>query len=387
MTPGKPLLAFYINGAVREIIPIYPLYAVMFTEHGVTPFYLSILFAIWSVTGFVVEVPSGALADRFSRKWLIVASSLFKSLAFLTWYLEQNFVGYALGFILWGTGSSLRSGAWEALLYDLLKKWDSDQEFARHYGRIKAVTTSGVVAGELLGGLLIVNGYDFVLLVSMVIPIIAAIPFAILVQDVPAEEYEELHYLDLLKAGIRETIDNAAIRYVFLATTLLLITWGIYEEYVGPYLFESGMTLTMIGFVAAALTFSWAAGEWISHQFDTLPLPGLLSMIAVAGLALLTAFFLSGYWIPLVLAVYFFLCSTSGVQFMARLQKQIEGAARATTTSTIGLGESVGAIIWYLAFGAIAEISLATATAALAAVTLFLCALFHFLARHWAVDL
>ncbi len=387
MTQQKPLLAFYINGAVREIIPIYPLYAVMFTEHGISPFYLSVLFAIWSLTGFVQEVPSGDLADRFSRKWLIVASSIFKSLAFLTWYLEQNFVGYAIGFVLWGGGSTLRSGAWEALLYDLLKKWDSEHEFTQHYGRIKAVTTSGVVAGELLGGLLIVNGYDFVLLVSMVIPIIAAIPFAILAHDVPPEEHEEHNYLGLLKAGIRETIHNAAIRYVFLITTLLLIIHGIYEEYVGPYLFESGMALTTIAFVGASLTFSWAVGEWIAHRFDSIHLGGLLTMIGTAGLALLVATSLSGYWIPVLLAAYFLLCGTAGVQFMARLQKNIEGAARATTTSTIGLGESIGAIVWYLSFGVVAEISLATASAFFAVITIVFCFLFYVLAKFWRVDL
>ena len=73
---NKALAAFYLNGGIREIIPIYPLYAIMFGEHGVSSFFLSVLFVIWCLTCIVVEVPSGALADRFSRKWLIVASPL-----------------------------------------------------------------------------------------------------------------------------------------------------------------------------------------------------------------------------------------------------------------------------------------------------------------------
>lgn len=387
MLRSKSLAAFYINGAMREIIPIYPLYAVMFTEHGVSPFYLSLLFVFWSAAGFIVEIPSGALADRFSRKWLIVAGGLIKSLAFVTWYLEQNFAGYAIGFIIWGAGSSLRSGAWEALLYDLLKFWDADREFARHYGRIKAVATTGVVAGELLGGLLIVHGYDVVLLVSAAVPVIASIPFAILVQDAPSEEHEKSNYLQLLKEGAREAIDNTAIRYLLLMTMTLLISYGNYEEYVGPYLLETGMSLQLIAFLAASLTLAWACGEWLSHWLDELPLSGLLSMIALAGLTLAVSFCMTGFWIPVLLAVYFFLCSSSGVQFNARLQHQIEGAARATTTSTVAIGESVGAIIWYLAFGAVAEISYATATGALAVATMMLAGLFYLLARSWRLRL
>ena len=87
----KPLLAFYFNSGFREIIPIYPLYAIMFGEHGVSPMELSILFSVWAATALVLEVPTGVLADRFSRKWLIVLSSIFKAATFLVWFLWQEF--------------------------------------------------------------------------------------------------------------------------------------------------------------------------------------------------------------------------------------------------------------------------------------------------------
>jgi len=60
---GKTLGAFYSAGGLRELIPIYPLYAIMFGAHGIGAFELSILFAIWATVGIVLEVPSGALAD------------------------------------------------------------------------------------------------------------------------------------------------------------------------------------------------------------------------------------------------------------------------------------------------------------------------------------
>ncbi|MDG1204994.1 MAG: hypothetical protein P8N51_06445, partial [Pseudomonadales bacterium] len=85
------LAAFYIAGGLREIIPIYPLYAIMFGANGVSAFELSLLFVVWAIVGLITEVPSGAWADRYSRKWIVVASGVFKAAGFLTWYLWQDF--------------------------------------------------------------------------------------------------------------------------------------------------------------------------------------------------------------------------------------------------------------------------------------------------------
>ena len=119
-TQDKSLFGFYSAGALREVIPIYPLYAVMFLDSGITPLELSYLFVIWATVGLLLEVPSGALAGAFLRKWLIVASGFLKSLGFISWFLWQDFWGYALGLVLRGCGSTLRSGAFEALLYESL---------------------------------------------------------------------------------------------------------------------------------------------------------------------------------------------------------------------------------------------------------------------------
>ncbi|MCB1693667.1 MAG: MFS transporter, partial [Pseudomonadales bacterium] len=163
-SPRQILFAFYWNGCVRDIIPIYPLYAVMFIDHGVSPLGLSVLLALWATVAFVFEIPSGAWADRFSRKWLIVIGAVIKGAAFIAWWLRPDFFGFALGFFFWGFGSTLRSGAWEALLHDTLKSWGREQEFGRRYGQATGLATFGVVIADLAGGLLIVFGYDLVLL-------------------------------------------------------------------------------------------------------------------------------------------------------------------------------------------------------------------------------
>lgn len=384
---SRPILAFYFLGLVREIIPIYPLYAIMFGDHGVSPLELSMLFIIWAATGIALEVPSGALADRFSRKWLIVLSGVLKSLGFLTWYLWQDFPGYALGFVLWGTGSTFRSGSLEALLNDLLTQWDRKLEFTRHYGRIGALGTVGVAVGEFAGAILIVNGYDIVLLVSMAVPLIATMPFILYVDEPTKQEsVGQRDYLHVLKDGVMEALGNRAILYILLTYTFLLITFGIYDEYVPPTLREKGFSPQMVAFLCVPILIAQSAGHWLAHYFDRLSLAQLLGLLAISAATLSLVIAFEGFVVAALMAGFFFMFGLSSTLFQGHLQSEIEGASRATVTSVVSFDDGVGAVVWFFIFGAMAEASSMTGAAfGLSISVILLCALFHWLARRWSI--
>ena len=59
---------------------IYPVAAIMMGEHGVEPFDLSLLFALWWLAVVAPEVPTGVLADRVSRRRLLIVSRLVRLL-------------------------------------------------------------------------------------------------------------------------------------------------------------------------------------------------------------------------------------------------------------------------------------------------------------------
>ena len=381
------LSAFYLTGSLRELIPIYPLYAIMMGEHGISPFELSVLFSIWALVAIITEIPSGAWADTYSRKWLIVFSGFIKGSAFLVWYLWQDFYGYALGFIVWGLGSAIRSGAWEALLHDLLKSWDAEAKFTRHYGRIKALATLGVMVGEIMGGFLIIHGYDLVLLVSVLVPVVATVPFIFLVKDAQVEErVPEISYMASLKSGVLETFNNKSILYVFLAFSFLLVAFGVIDEYISPILFEKGFSLSQVAWLAAPIFLAQALGEAIASKFHFLSLKQLLFCMAMSTLFLFTAVFLSGYWVPTTVAVFFFMFGLASTLFSGRLQHEIEGSARATVTSTVSLGEGLGAIIWFMIFWVMAGVTnMSMAAAGFALLTIGCCGFFYLLGKRWHI--
>ena len=124
--------------ALSEWVPYYPLYALLFLDTGLSTAQISVLFTVWAVTGFLTEIPSGALADRWSRRGVVVLAGFLQAVAFVVWTAAPGFAAFAIGFVVWGVSSALVSGASEALVHDGLADVGAADSFARVYGWMTA---------------------------------------------------------------------------------------------------------------------------------------------------------------------------------------------------------------------------------------------------------
>ncbi|GAB2854079.1 hypothetical protein GCM10027074_21250 [Streptomyces deserti] len=115
---------------LHDLVLLYPVYALLFADTGLPVWQISSLFALWSLTSLVVEVPSGAWADAVSRRLLLCLGPLLSAAAFALWVLAPSYEAFALGFVLWGVGEALGSGALEALVYDELDRLGAAGRYA-----------------------------------------------------------------------------------------------------------------------------------------------------------------------------------------------------------------------------------------------------------------
>ena len=82
----------------------YAIYTALFQLEGLSVVEIGALLAFWSASAIVLELPSGALSDRFDRRALLVAAPLLKALTFITWASRTAISG--------STGSASSFGAW-----------------------------------------------------------------------------------------------------------------------------------------------------------------------------------------------------------------------------------------------------------------------------------
>lgn len=57
----------YASAFCDEFVLLYPVYALLFSDTGLSVWQTASLFGLWSLTGILLEVPSGAWADRTRR--------------------------------------------------------------------------------------------------------------------------------------------------------------------------------------------------------------------------------------------------------------------------------------------------------------------------------
>jgi len=131
---------------------IYPLYTVMFAARGLSPSQVAATLMAWSVTGFLLQIPMGALADRFSRRWLLCLGQVLRGVGFVVWMLQPDFGGFLVGMVLWGVKSALTNGTFEALVYDELHaiagKFVGNRYTLLRVGRVVTVTNGNFLAEE-----------------------------------------------------------------------------------------------------------------------------------------------------------------------------------------------------------------------------------------------
>lgn len=310
---------------------------------------VSLLFAIWSGVGLLAEVPTGALADRFSRRASLAAYGLLQAVGFGAWLVLPGFTGFAVGFVLWGLGGALSSGALEALLHDGL----ADLGAAEHYALVSGrATAAGLLAQVPVAGaatlLFALGGYALAGWVSVGLCLVAA-ALATRFPEPPRgadEPGDQPGYLATLRAGVAEAAANPAVRVALLVAAALSGLDAL-EEYFGVLALDLGVPTALVPLATVAIPLAGAAGAALGGVTNRLPAGGLAALLAVA-LVLLGTAGLAAHPAGLVAVAAFYGAYRSVVVVAdARLQERIVGSSRATVTSVAALGEEIVCFVVY----------------------------------------
>ncbi|WP_327010964.1 MFS transporter [Dactylosporangium sp. NBC_01737] len=354
-------------------MPLYPLYALLFTDTGLGDGQISLLFALWSGVGLLAEVPTGALADRFSRRGALVAAGVLQAVAFAVWTAAPGGWVFAAGFVLWGVGGALSSGALEALLYDGLVAAGAEDRYARVSGQVAA---AGLIAQIPAAGAAVVlfplGGYALVGWVSVGICLCAAALALRLEQPGKApddEDDDHWGYFATLGDGIGQAARAPAVRAAILALAALAGLDAI-DEYFPVMAAGWGVPTGLNPALVLVVTLGGAAGAGIVAYTGTSRPAVQATLLAVAGVALAAAGVLRLPVGVVLVAVFYGLYRYVLVLVDARLQHVIEGASRATVTSVAALATEVSALALFGAWAAGGVLLVAALTALLALIPL-----------------
>ncbi|MGY8646382.1 MAG: MFS transporter [Verrucomicrobiales bacterium] len=136
----------------------YPIFAVLQLDYGLTMAQFAILNAIWAVSIVLLEVPSGALADKLGRRPMIIIAAVLMilemSLIAFVPFGNANLIFWVwvLNRILSGAAEASASGADEALAYDSLPEGEQEGQWPKVLARLMTLSSCAFVVAMLIGG-------------------------------------------------------------------------------------------------------------------------------------------------------------------------------------------------------------------------------------------
>ena len=370
-------VTLYGYAFLDDFVLLYPVYALLFSDTGLTVWQISSLFCLWALTGVLLEIPSGAWADAVSRRLLLWFGPLLTAAGFTLWVLAPSYWAFALGFVLWGAKGALGSGALEALVYEELDRLGAADRYGAVMGRARAAGLMAVMAAiPLAGPVYAFGGYPAVGLASVLACLLTAATATRFPEHRgPADGTGEGlgdgsgdGWTRTLRAGLDEARGDRSVRGALLLVPAVTAVWGALDEYTPLLVRDTGVAESA---VPNWLLLIWAGatvGGLLAGVGRRLGTGGFAGLLAVSAVALA-----AGAWVRTPAGIGLVALSFCGFQLAsvladARLQDRIGGTGRATLTSVAGVGTDLTTIAVYGAYGVIGSATTHGAAFALFAV-------------------
>ncbi|MEV8637626.1 MFS transporter [Streptosporangium sp. NPDC051023] len=410
-TPGvrvkRLTRALYTYAALEDFVLLYPVYALLFADTGLSVSEISSLFIIGAVSGMLLEIPSGAWADAVSRRLLLSIGPLLSAAGFALWFLVPSYWSFALGFVLWSAGSSLRSGSMEALVYEELDHLGNTEQYVTVMGRVRTIGLLAVAAATAVATPVLAVGGYFALGTASVLACLlcslagtalpehragaragrhdgsasvsmdtassaspakeAAISRVEEAADSPPKESggclperagdalpEEAagRYAAVLRAGLAEVRDNRPVRGALLLVAVVTAVWGGLEEYVPLLAAATGVSEAVVPLLVLIVWGGVAVGGLLAGVAGRLPVRVFAGVLAVAALTMAAGALTERPAGLVLVGAGFCVFQLSSVIADARLQERITGPSRATVTSLAGIGMDAGTVLVYGVYAA-----------------------------------
>ncbi|MFO7881530.1 MAG: MFS transporter [Kosmotogaceae bacterium] len=327
-----PFFKFFFN-----MLIIGPILVPFMLFKGLNYSQILLLQSISAISVFVFEVPTGTIADKFSRKFSLFLSGLFPALGLILYILFDSFYIFAIAEISFGFGLTMMSGADSALLYESLMKLKRKKEYQRVEGKSLSYIFIGQAFGSILSGVLYTYNPFLPFWIS-VINILIASMIALGFVDVERKKSKHHYGKHILESfGIATKTPRILWAVCFSAVMGFVIRIGywLYQ----PYFKEVNLDIVWYGFVFFGFNIVAAfSSQVLAKRFaDSRPRKVLLTL----GL-LMTASFL----IPLVIISKWAIAIIAFQQIARGLYKptmgfyinhQVKDEYRATVISTASL--------------------------------------------------
>lgn len=339
----RRLVPLHIAVALEGFFLWVPIEKLFMNEIGFDPVSIGIMAATYAAVVPAVELVSGVLADRWSRKGALAVGAAALAVSALIGGLSTNVASYIVAALVFGVWVAMYSGALEAVVYDtVLEETGNSDAYEPRIGRVRLVESVSMVASALLGGW--IAG-----MTSTRLTYFLTVPFAVLAV-VAFLRFDEPQLHKAERAPSLRSHLTVTYRTVASQGGLLpIVAVAVFGALVAQLIAEFG-PLWLVALAAPAVVFGpyWAAlmstfglGGLLAGRIRldrAVPLGIVIALTLLSGLVLTTGAGIVAVTIAQVVLVM--LLTVIGIHVSHRLHDAVPSSVRS------GVASGVGALTW-----------------------------------------
>ncbi len=347
---------YILRGLAFAWFPI-PTIVLFYENYGLNIEQIVLLKTILSLSILILEVPSGYIADLWSRKACLVVGSGVWIISWLIYCLGSSFNEFAIAEVLAGVAGSLISGANTALAFDTLVQLGREQYYQIWSGRLAAIAgISEAVCGILGAAIASINlVYPFYLQTICLV-----IYFCLALTLVEPEYHQSLtnyQQLNQLKSIIFDVAKRPQLRWLILlsstfSSATFLIVWLSQD-----YLKQLNIPIQAFGWTWAILHLGMSLASLNSHRLQNFL--GIKKTTLILVLILAASYIFLGninqVWGIIFIIIIYLVRGLSSPLILNAINQQISSSTRATILSLNSLMFRISFAIVAPIIGAIAS--------------------------------
>ena len=344
---------FYIFSFILGIHTVRGVYIPYMMEWGgLTFFQIMILQSYFMFMIFLLEIPSGAIADRIGRNAALMLSGMTVAIAAFTYCIIPNIFLFFLAETFWAFSLALSSGTDEAFLFNTLKTMDQEKKLPKILSRNQTMNLIALTISAPLGSIIAeFISLQFTMFCLGLIYLGAFLVSLTFKEPKIENAQKSQRYLTILKEGFLELRKNRILRIlcfdrVFIGVLTYFLFWT-YQVYLG----QINIPIILFGFITALMN--------IVNMLFTLLIPWLLKklkkkliFLIIVDLLIGFSYIFLGFTLNPILGIILLLTIVAFgyprfLIYVNGINKQIESENRATVLSTVNMfGSFLMAIIY-----------------------------------------
>ncbi|MEQ8674022.1 MAG: MFS transporter [Aggregatilineales bacterium] len=333
------------------------------------PFQLAILVVVLESSTLFFEIPTGVLADVYSRKWSIVIGYVIWGVGFLIQGLVQTYSIVLISQAIWGLGFTFVSGAPEAWLVDELGDEDATPVFIRGAQIGQVASILGIICATLIGTIdvalpIVVGGVGTLILAGLLAIFMPENGFTPIVRESPSRWGMFATFFD----SVREVRARPVLRSVILLGMIIGSSAGGFDALYAPHIVQNFQfphfePVIWFGALSGGVMVLTIPSLEIARRFlrthPDFPVSSILAGFAVGTVVGNLIFVWTGNFYVMLLAFWLSqtLRNATKPLFMAWINRHTSSGVRATVISMYWQSNAFGNIVGTPILGTIGSLS------------------------------